>query len=171
MGLRDARAGLNLQLVGDRVGGVGEARDLLLVAVGVVDVVVAIGQQILAPRCEHVVAPEILGERGQLRIVDLFDAQLALVRIEHADDPGEPRIRIGRLQAHFLREVALRVGDVVDRFVVAEARQIDAGQVEAASASAADAIAIVACDSRRRARRCMACDNPDSVPDRTISWK
>src|SRR5689334_22735033 len=91
-----------------------------------VDVVVAVRQQTLAPDVGDRVAPKIFCQRRQLRIVDLLYAQLGLKRVEHTDDPAETRIRVCRLESNFLREILLRIGDVVDRFVVAKSGQIDA---------------------------------------------
>ncbi len=50
-------ADVEFQLVEDRIGPVEEQGDLAVVAGGVVEVVVAIGQQVLAPGGEHILTP------------------------------------------------------------------------------------------------------------------
>ncbi len=124
-GIADARG--HLQLVGDLEGAVGEQGDLPVVALGVVDIVVAVGQQLLAPGVHHALAPQVLGQLRQLRVVDLLDAALGVVAQEHPGDPGQAGVRIGGLQPEFLGEVLLLVGHRAGGRIGAEAGQVEPG--------------------------------------------
>ncbi len=125
-----AQAEVQLQIIGDLERAVGEQGDLAVVGLGVVDVVVAIGQQVHAPGGDHVLAPQILGQVPKLRVADLLGAALAVVGVEHARGPGQAGAGIIGLQADFLSEVLLGVGDHVRRRIGAEARQIQAVGVQ-----------------------------------------
>ncbi len=126
MRLRHAQSGLRLQLGRNGVSGIAESGELPFVAEGMVNVVISVGQEILTPDGEHRLAPEKSGQLGKLRIVDLFHAQLILMRVEGAENPHQRRIGIGRLQAHLLGDVPLRVRHDIPGLVKRKARQIDA---------------------------------------------
>ena len=122
-----AEADLELELFGDGKGPIGEEGDLAVVGAGVIDVIVAIGKQVLAPGGDHVLAPQQLGKRGQFRVVDLLGAALGAVGIEQAGHPLQTGGGVGGLEAELLGEVLLAVGDQVARQVAGQARQVEPG--------------------------------------------
>ncbi len=130
VGVGVANAALDLQLAGDRHGDVGEAGDLGGMRAVVVDVVVVavLRQQALPPVILGALAEQVLGDLLQLRVVDLFHAELAVALVEHADDVVDAAVRIAGLHPELLGEVALLVGDGVGRAVAAEAWQVEAGR-------------------------------------------
>ena len=123
MGDRNPQSGIKFQLIGDFVTDIGKDRTLFIAGGNLAGVVEIARQQVLTPGILHGFTPQILGERGQLRIDIIVVVELCVAAIERADQPAEPGRLIHGFQPDFLGEILLRVAGQPERGIAAECTQ------------------------------------------------